>query len=198
MFSPFGSEKKITGELCWMAKIIRTVWSAITTVLVGVAVLLAMALVGVRIFGFEIFTVLSGSMEPVLHTGSVIYVKEADTNELAAGDIITFHLGGGTIATHRIIEVVEDSGSVKFRTKGDANNVEDAGLVAPEDVIGSPKFTIPLLGFVVGYIQEPPGTYVAVSAAALILLFVLLPDLILPPEEPKKKRKKYKHVKRKF
>ena len=50
----------------------------ISTILVALVVLLAVALVGVRLAGIRTFTVLSGSMEPTYHVGSLIYVKKVD------------------------------------------------------------------------------------------------------------------------
>ena len=80
----------------------------------------------------------------------------------------------------------EDDSVVRFRTKGDANDSVDGSLVHYKNVIGSPVFTIPQLGYVVSYIQNPPGTYVAISAGAILLLLVFLPDLF---DGDKKKKK---------
>lgn len=135
---------------------------------------------GRRLTGLQVFTVLSGSMEPAYHVGSLIYVKDVDPFELESGDVITFMLDENTVATHRIVEVVpdeEDDSVVRFRTKGDANENVDGSLVHYKNVIGSPVFTIPYLGYAVSYIQNPPGTYVAISAGAILLLLVFLPDL---------------------
>ena len=44
-------------------------------------------------------------------------------------------------------------------------------------------FTIPGLGYVANYIQHPPGTYVAISAAAVLLLLVFLPDILAPEKK---------------
>ena len=71
-------------------KTIRKIWDGITTILVVMVVLLAIALVGVRVVGLQAYTVLSGSMEPAYPTGSVIYVKEVDYKTLEVGDPITF------------------------------------------------------------------------------------------------------------
>ena len=90
-----------------MGQTIKKIWNGINGVLIVLVLLMAFALVGVRLFGLDIYVVLSGSMEPAYQTGSVIYVKEADTDGLEAGDVITFYLNEDTIATHRIIEVVE-------------------------------------------------------------------------------------------
>ena len=58
-----------------MSKRVQKVWNAVTTVLVILVVILALLLVGVRLVGLRPMCVLSGSMEPTYHTGSLIYFK---------------------------------------------------------------------------------------------------------------------------
>ena len=172
-----------------MTRTFKKIWKCITSVLVALVVIVALLLVGARLIGLQVFTVLSGSMEPTYHVGSLIYVKDVDPFELESGDVITFMLDENTVATHRIVEVVpdeEDDSVVRFRTKGDANENVDGSLVHYKNVIGSPVFTIPYLGYAVSYIQNPPGTYVAISAGAILLLLVFLPDLF---GDDKKKKK---------
>ena len=172
-----------------MTRTFKKIWKCITSVLVALVVIVALLLVGARLIGLQVFTVLSGSMEPTYHVGSLIYVKDVDPFELESGDVITFMLDENTVATHRIVEVVpdeEDDSVVRFRTKGDANESVDGSLVHYKNVIGSPVFTIPYLGYAVSYIQNPPGTYVAISAGAILLLLVFLPDLF---GDDKKKKK---------
>ena len=181
-----------------MSKTVKRIWNWFTTVLVAVVVILALLLVGARLIGLQVFTVLSGSMEPTYHVGSLIYVKDVDPFELESGDVITFMLDEDTVATHRIVEVVPDepdSTVVRFKTKGDANEAEDGSLVHYKNVIGSPVFTIPKLGYVANYIQNPPGTYIAISAGAILLLLVFLPDLFGSDDEEKKKKQKKKRGK---
>ena len=178
-----------------MNKTVKRIWNWITTTLVVIAVVLALLLVGARLIGLQVFTVLSGSMEPTYHVGSLIFVKEVDPYELESGDVITFMLDEDTVATHRIVEVVpdeEDPTVIRFRTKGDANEAIDGSLVHYKNVIGSPVFTIPQLGYVANYIQNPPGTYIAISAGAILLLLVFLPDLFGSDDEPKQKKKQGK------
>lgn len=175
-----------------MSKTVKKIWKGVTTVLVTLVVILALLLVGARVIGLQIFTVLSGSMEPTYHVGSLIYVKSVDYRELKAGDAITFMLDENTVATHRIVEVVpdeEDSAVLRYRTKGDANEVEDGSLVHYKNVIGTPVCTIPYLGYVASYIQNPPGTYIAISGGAILLLLVFLPDLF-GDDDKKNQRKK--------
>ena len=176
---------------------VKRIWNGVTTILVAAVVILALLLVGVRLVGMQVFTVLSGSMEPTYHVGALIYVKKVDPMELEAGDVITFMLDEDTVATHRVVEVVpdmEDPSVIRFRTKGDANDNVDGGLVHYKNVLGTPVFTIPMLGYLASYIQNPPGTYVAISAGAVILLLVFLPDLFTQEEKPRRKRGKYERV----
>lgn len=176
---------------------VKRIWNGVTTILVAAVVILALLLVGVRLVGLQVFTVLSGSMEPTYHVGALIYVKKVDPMELEAGDVITFMLDEDTVATHRVVEVVpdeEDPSVIRFRTKGDANDNVDGGLVHYKNVLGTPVFTIPMLGYLASYIQNPPGTYVAISAGAVLLLLVFLPDLFTQEEKPRRKRGKYERV----
>lgn len=167
---------------------IKKIWDVFTSILVAIVVIMAILLVGVRVIGLNVYTVLSGSMEPTYHTGSLIYVKKVDYKELKAQDVITFMLDEDTIATHRIVEVVPDETDpsvIRYRTKGDANDAVDGSLVHYKNVIGSPVFSIPKLGYLANYIQKPPGMYVAISAGAILMMLVFIPDLFAKEEEKK-------------
>lgn len=172
-------------------KAIKKVWNIITTLIVAVIVLLAVVLAGSRLMGVRVFSVLSGSMEPNYPTGSLIFVREVDPFTLAEGDVITFMLDEDTVATHRIVDVVPDEGDpsvVRFQTKGDANDAPDGSLVHYKNVIGSPVFCVPQLGYVMNYVQNPPGLYVAIAVFAVLLLLMLLPDLIFGDKDGEKKK----------
>ena len=174
---------------------LKKIWNVISSILVALVVLLALLLVGARVVGLQVFTVLSGSMEPTYHTGSLIYVKKVDPYTITDGQPITFMLDENTVATHRVVGIVpdeEDPTVIRFRTKGDANEAEDGSLVHYKNVIGTPIFSIPYLGYVADYIQHPPGMYIAISGGAVLLLLVFLPDVFASDkdEEKNKKRKK--------
>lgn len=171
----------------------KRIWNWISSVLVGIVVLLAVALVGVRLVGLQPFVVLSGSMRPVYDVGSLIYVKAVDYHDLKVGDDITYLLSENTVVTHRIIEVLvdeEDPNTVRYFTQGIANNVPDGTSVHYKNIIGKPVFSIPYLGYMSNYIQSPPGMYVAIAAGAVLILAVFLPDLFA--DEGKKKEEKKK------
>lgn len=171
---------------------LKKVWNIVSSILVALVVLLALLLVGARVVGLQVFTVLSGSMEPTYHTGSLIYVKKVDPYTIKEGQPITFMLDENTVATHRVVGIVpdeEDPTVIRFRTKGDANEAEDGGLVHYKNVIGTPIFSISYLGYVADYIQHPPGMYVAISAGAVLLLLVFIPDIFADDKEKEKKKK---------
>ncbi|MBR2037596.1 MAG: signal peptidase I [Lachnospiraceae bacterium] len=170
-----------------MSKIIKQVWNWGSSILIGLVVLLAVALVGVRLIGLDVYVVLSGSMEPTYHVGSLIYVKDVDYKELKAGDPITYMLNENTVVTHRITEVLVDENdpdTIRYFTKGDANDIPDGTSVHYKNIIGKPVLTIPYLGYISNYIQNPPGTYMALAAGAILVMLVFLPDLF---EDDKKK-----------
>lgn len=178
-----------------MNKTFKKIWNIVAWCLVGIVVILAILLAGIRVFGFQVFAVLSGSMEPEFMTGSLIYVREVDTDTLKEKDIITFMLDKDTVATHRIVGIVqseEDPTLYRFRTKGDANEMEDGTLVHPNNVVGKPAFSIPYLGYLANFIQNPPGTYIAISVGAILILLVFLPDLLDEDEDKKNGKKKKK------
>lgn len=166
---------------------IRKIANGLSTVVMVLVVLLALTLVGGRLFGMQTYAVLSGSMEPAYPTGALLYVRKVDPADIQPGQVITFLLDEHTVATHRVVEVIpdpEEAGIYRYRTKGDANEAADAGLVHCRNVLGTPMASIPYLGYVITWIQNPPGTYIAISAAAVLLLLVFLPDLFA---EDKKK-----------
>lgn len=164
-----------------MSDKIKKVWNTVSTVVVVLVVICAVFLVGTRLIGFRVFTVISGSMEPTYKVGDLIYVKAVDMEDIKVGDPITFVLNEDlVVATHRVIKI--DAENQHFYTKGDANEIPDGDPVHYKNVIGVPKFRIPYLGYVSDYIQNPPGSYVTIGIGALLILIVFLPDFL-----PKKK-----------
>lgn len=172
-----------------MSKKIKKIWNTVTTILVAVVVLLAIALWGVQLLGIDVFVVQSGSMEPEIHTGSVVYVTAVEEDDLAVGDNITFKLTETVNGTHQIIEILgeeEDSGKLMFRTKGTANEHADEGYVTIDEIVGKVRFSLPYAGYAIAYVQQPPGSYVLFAGVAFILLLVVLPDLIFSEKKPQK------------
>ena len=158
----------------------KKIWSIVTTVLVVLIVLCAVFLMGSRIMGYRVYTVITGSMEPELSVGDLLYVKPVDPSTIKVGDDITFVLNEDlVVATHRVIRI--DAEKEHFYTKGLANDIEDAP-VHFKNVLGVVEFAIPKLGYVSDFIQNPPGMYITIAAGAVLIILVFLPDFL-----PKKK-----------
>lgn len=156
---------------------LKKVWDVLSTVIVVLIVLLAILLAGARLVGLNAYTVVSGSMEPTYSVGDLLYVKKVSPNSIRVGDPITFVLNEDlVVATHRVIEI--DDAQQHFYTKGDANEVADANPVHYKNLIGKPVFSIPLLGYVSNWVQNPPGTYIAICGGVALLLIAFLPDII--------------------
>jgi len=124
---------------------------------------------------FKILTVLSGSMEPSIHTGSVVIVKSAPSASSGQatykiGDVITFGLGTKTPTTHRIQDIKVQAGQETYITKGDANKTPDAKEITRKDIIGKVRFSIPLLGYVVSFVRKPLGFMILIIVPAIAII----------------------------
>lgn len=126
-----------------------------------------------QIFGYQIKTVLSGSMEPSIQTGSIIAVKSLESSEkqnLKVDDVITFMETQDKLVTHRIIDVKQTADSVLYTTQGDNNNGPDREPVLAENVVASYEgFTIPYAGYIASFAQSPNGS----------LAFLVLPGILM-------------------
>lgn len=206
----------------------RKLWGMISTLLVIVVVVLAIALVGVRFVGLTPYTVLSGSMEPTYHVGSLIYVKDIDPAAITPGTPITFVVNEDLlVATHRVVDVkvlttaqepvLDENGepvldeegnplmeeipleepTYYFQTKGDANDDVDGAPVHYKNVIGTPVFTVPLLGYLSSWLQTREGMIMGISIALVLIILTFLPDMLSAvDDEPKKKKKRKKRRKK--
>lgn len=125
------------------------------------------------LYGWRLLVVKSGSMEPTIKTGSLIFIKRE--TDYKKGNIITYGslTQPDSLITHRITEEVEKEDGKYFKTKGDSNTTEDVTLAPTKDVIGKYKFSIPYLGYVIGFAKTQIG---------LILLIVIPVTLIIYSE----------------
>ena len=165
-----------------MSKQVQKVCNVISNVLVVLVVILALLLVGVRLVGLRPMCVLSGSMEPTYHTGSLIYVKPSAPEDVQVGDAITFVLNEDLdVVTHRVISI--DAENEHFYTQGDANDAPDGAPVYFKNLIGRPVFTIPYLGYVSHWVSNPPGMYLAIAIAIVLIVLAFLPDMLRKASE---------------
>ncbi len=144
--------------------------------IVGTLILLSVILSCVpvtvpRFMGYEIYNVVSGSMEPEIPVGSVIYVEEAAPEEVQEGDVIAFWSNNSVIA-HRVVKnkIVEGS----FVTRGDANAQEDMNDIDYEALIGRVAAHYPMLGQLMVLYTSSMGKAYVICFAACGAMFNML------------------------
>ncbi len=122
---------------------------------------------------FGAYVIISGSMEPNIHVYDVIISKRVDPSTLEVGDVITFHSNDtrfyGETVTHRIVEVIDSKKGI-YRTKGDANNVEDEALTVGENIMGKVVMRIPQLGRVQSFIATKGGWFIVILIPCLCVI----------------------------
>ena len=162
-------------------KIFSKICGILSTLIIIAFAAVAAVLILPVLFGCKSMAVVSGSMEPKIPVGSLVVVKEADTNTLAIGDVISYQLPDGTMVTHRIKEI--DTENSRITTKGDANEVEDANPVAFSSVVGREVFHVPLLGYLSIYVKTPLGI-VGVCAVLIVLIILnFLPSVLVSDDK---------------
>ena len=140
--------------------------------------------------GYKPFIVLSGSMEPSITTGDMVFVKETDPDSLKVGDVIAYK-SGSAVVTHRIVEVKSENGETRYVTQGDANNAADQGMVKPADVEGIYQRRIAGAGNLAMFMQTTTGMILFVVCP--LVLFVLW-DVIRRQLESRKEMSRTKEL----
>lgn len=146
----------------------------ITKALLNVSIFLLLPLVVVTLItskislgGVKSFIVLTGSMSPLIPTGSVVYSHAQSS--YGKGDIITFEQNGVTV-THRIIETLSENGKTVYQTRGDANNISDSEPVPAENIVGKVELFVPEIGKLVMFLKTLPGFAILIILPTLIFV----------------------------
>ncbi len=137
----------------------------------------------VQILGFRSMVILTGSMEPIIAPGALLYSRKEPYYQ--KGDIIAFERENMTI-THRIIGTKDSL----FITKGDANNAADIKLVKPQEVVGKMVLQIPYLGRIFLFVKTIPGLTLLIIIPTL--LFIALEIRNIKFEWEKELQKKFR------
>ncbi|MHA6532252.1 signal peptidase I SipW [Paenibacillus sp. BAC0078] len=129
-------------------------------------------------FGYQIKTVLSGSMEPGIHTGSIVAIKPGgDTARFQKGDVITFINQENLLITHRIVDATVNSatGEATYTTKGDNNDAADSATVSSTNVVGQyTGVTVPYVGYAMNFAVSKAGSVMLMIIPGLLLLLYAL------------------------
>ena len=141
------------------------------TLILVVVIAACLAVTVPQVLGYEVYHIVSGSMEPEIPVGSVIYVDATPPEDMAEQDIIAFWREEAVVA-HRVVEnrVVEG----ELITKGDANAQEDISPVSYRSVIGRVARHFPYLGAMLVLFSTTVGkVYVVAFAACGAMLNIL-------------------------
>ena len=152
-----------------IGKIFKIIVNTILFGLIAIGILVVFSFLPIP-GNYKIFTVQSGSMEPTIHTGSLIFVKpQAD---YVVGDIITKRTDDPKVTiTHRIVSKEEVNGKIAFDTKGDANNAPDGTKFTKEGIVGKMILDIPYIGYPDGYAKTTQGLILLIVIPAVIIIY---------------------------
>lgn len=152
---------------------------------VGLAVTLLVALAGSFAFGYRSMTVMSGSMEPAIHTGDVVVNRPIAPAEARVGDVVTFREpgSGSRFITHRVRRVVVRGGRVAFVTKGDANTGMERWSVSAGGEIGRVAHRLPYAGYGLFWARGPLAALVLIAIPGVLLGGLTLVRIWRPAQE---------------
>lgn len=155
----------------------KKIYNIVSFIILILSVAIAVVLLFPHIFGYRTYTVISGSMEPTLHVGSLAIVKQTSPEKIMTGHIITFTMPGNksVMATHRVVSI--DNTKEAFTTKGDANNTND-GPVEFNRLVGKIVFSISYLGFLAVYIKTKSGILLVAGVLIIMLLLAFIPKIL--------------------
>lgn len=150
---------------------VSAICSSLGTILLLVLILGCIPFTLPKLLNYQAYTVISGSMEPEIQTGSLVYIGQIEPQDVQVNDVIAFYGGrdSNAIITHRVVENRVVMG--EFITKGDANQTNDMNPVSYDELIGRVELTIPKFGVVA---QMLTGMQGKIAAACLIVLAVVL------------------------
>ena len=117
--------------------------------------------------GYKPFIVMSGSMETTINIGDLVIVKKVNSSNIHTGDIIAFK-NGNIVISHRVKEIINDSGTYKFKTKGDNNNVADDFIVNSDAIEGILVNKIPGLGSILLFLGKPIGLLMVILVIIIV------------------------------
>jgi len=156
-----------------MKKLFNIIFTLSVTAFILLAILLVISAFKLPFLPLDARSVLTGSMEPAIPTGSIVFIYPQ--NSYKEGDIITFRPDGSRLAlpvTHRIVGALQDDNDEPyFVTMGDNNQGEDASPVYTEDIYGKVILHIPFLGRLLEFAKTPIGFAVLIIIPALLVIY---------------------------
>ena len=142
------------------------------------------------IFNFRMFTVISGSMEPLYKIGDVLIAKEVEPTSIKVGDNISY-LGktnnfANKVVTHEVVGIDKgDDGKLIFHTKGLANIVEDP-VVSQDQLYGKVIYKTFLISLVYKIVSTNVGFYLFIIIPILYIISSEIISIMIEKEEKRR------------
>ena len=153
------------------------------TLMLILAILVTLPTAVPKLLGYEVYCVISPSMEPAIPTGSLIYVnKEVAQQDIVAGDVIAF-TKDGDLVSHRVVE--NNISKEEFITKGDANESNDLKPTEYRSYIGKVTRHIPVIGEYLMTFLDTEGQIVAMVFVLVGAALSLIGNLRAPVKKKK-------------
>lgn len=148
---------------------VAAVCSALGTAMLLILVAICLPLTVPRVMGYELYTVVSGSMEPDIPVGSLVYIRGEAPEDVKEEEVIAFYgaKDSNAIITHRVVENRVVMG--EFITKGDANQTNDMNPIPYDNFIGKVVLDLPVIGHVAQAITSLEGKI----AAGVVIIVAL-------------------------
>ena len=157
------------------------------TVILVLLILACLPLTLPRLAGYSLYTVISGSMEPEIPVGSLVFVADADPASIEEDDVIAFYgaVDSSAVVTHRVVGNSPAMG--EFITKGDANEERDVNPVSYSEFIGKVEHVIPGAGGIAETLAGSAGRRAAGCMIVLAAVFLAAGSIL--ERTGRKKRK---------
>ena len=145
-----------------LVSIVAWIWAAVVVTLLVVLVFATAA-------GWQFSAVRSSSMAPAVPRDSLAITTDIDPADVVIGDIVTFRADSGAVVMHRVVEILDVNGVLRFRTQGDLNDDPDPGLTREEAIERRMRWSISGLGAITALLRAPGG----------LVWLVVLPGLLV-------------------
>lgn len=178
-------QKKAKGLFSYIAKgiswLLMAILGLIGILLVAYVIINKSAQLKGQTAPLGLYTIISPSMTPNIEVYDVVFVAKTNPEDIQIGDVISYYSTKqyfkeqGIPITHRVIEKVDTSTGIVFRTQGDANPIADDEVIMANNVAGVVKFVIPQLGRIQFFLASKAGWIIAILVPALgVLIYDLL------------------------
>lgn len=128
-------------------------------------IIIGLIIIILHLCNIKQYVVVSGSMEPKIKTGSVVFINHNyKYDKLKENDVIAFKLKSGSVVTHRIVKITKEG----IVTKGDANKKED-GITTENNYVGKLLFSIPYVGYIIKVFTTTKGI-IAISMVFIMII----------------------------